>query len=109
MTTLEARPSAPVFSPLSSTPAFTGSVGSTTAIRRIPATKRSLLLPRGRLVHASSPVVELLPQLEVQERLGRDHVGQSPDLVRHVEQRAPVGTDELDEHIELTGGDDDVI
>jgi len=59
-------------------------------------------------VHAGAPVVELLPQLEVQEALGRDHVGKGADPVRDVEQRAAVGADELHEHVELPGGDDDV-
>ncbi len=63
----------------------------------------------GVLVHAGAPVVELLPQLEVQETLGRDHVGQRADPVRDVEQRAAVGADELDEDVELSRGDDDVV
>src|SRR5512147_1711722 len=40
----------------------------------------------GVAVGARAPVVELLPQFEIEERLRRDHLGQRPDAVGHVEQ-----------------------
>ena len=58
---------------------------------------------------AGAPVVELLPELEVEEGLGGDDLWQRPDPVRHVEQRAAVGADDLDEEVEAAGGDDDVV
>ena len=56
-----------------------------------------------------APVVELLPELEVEERLGRHDLGERPDAVRHVEQPAAVGADHLDQEVEAAGGDDDVV
>src|SRR6185436_13713550 len=65
---------------------------------------------RGRwFMQVGAPVVGLLPELEVEEALGGDHVGQRPDSIRDAEQRAPIGADELDEHVELARGDDDVV
>ena len=58
---------------------------------------------------ADAPVVELLPELEVEERLGRDDLGQLADPVRDVEEPVPVGADDLDEDVEAAGGDDDVV
>src|SRR6478735_8386941 len=61
------------------------------------------------LVHVGAPVVRLLPELEVEEALGRDHVRERADPVGDAEQRTSVGADELDEHVELPGGDNDVV
>src|SRR6187431_1999612 len=51
-------------------------------------------------VPTGSPVVQLLPELQVEEALGRDYPRQPADPVRHVEQRAPVGADDLDQEVE---------
>ncbi len=64
---------------------------------------------RRRPIALDAPVVELLPELEVEERLGRDDLGQRPDAVRHVEQPPAVGADDLDEQVEAAGRDDDVV
>src|SRR5690348_12228856 len=55
-----------------------------------------------------APVVELLPELEVEEALGRDDAVERPHAVRQLEQLPPVGADELDEDVELPGRDHDV-
>src|SRR5207249_11979829 len=70
---------------------------------------------RGDVVHAVSvelpcpPVVELLPELEVEERLGGRDAVEGSDPVRDAEQIAAVAADDLDQDVELTGGDDDVV
>ena len=58
--------------------------------------------------HGRAPVVDLLAELEVEEALGRDDAVERADAVRQLEQVPPVRADELDEHVELAGGDDDV-
>src|SRR5881398_3684417 len=50
-----------------------------------------------------APVVQLLPELEVEEALGRDDAVERANAVRQVEQLAAVGADELDEDVELAG------
>ena len=60
------------------------------------------------VLDAGAPVVELLPELEVEEALGRDDAVELAHPVGHVEQLPPVGADELDEDVELPRRDDDV-
>src|SRR5689334_21672245 len=55
-----------------------------------------------------APVVELLVELEVEEALRREDAFEPADPARRLEQLAAVGADELDEDVELPGGDDDV-
>jgi glyoxalase superfamily protein len=62
----------------------------------------------GRTPHAGAPVVELLPQLEVEKALGRDDAVELAHPVGQVEQLPAVGADELDEDVELARGDHDV-
>src|SRR2546426_1061662 len=70
---------------------------------------------RGDIGHAISvelvraPVVELLPELEVEERLGGRDAVEGSDAVRDAEEIAAVAADDLDEDVELAGGDDDVV
>ena len=52
--------------------------------------------------------IKLLHHLEVEERLRRGDPVELAHPVRHVEERAPVVADELDEEVVLTGRDDDV-
>src|SRR5204863_1166300 len=68
----------------------------------------SARLREGGLAGPGAPVVELLPELEVEEALGRDDAVERANAVRQVEQLAAVGADELDEDVELAGGDDHV-
>src|SRR2546430_11670193 len=65
---------------------------------------------RGDIGHAISvelvraPVVELLPELEVEERLGGRDAVEGSDAVRDAEEIAAVAADDLDEDVELAGG-----
>src|SRR5579862_9434458 len=55
------------------------------------------------------PVVELLVHLEVEEGLGRDDAVERTHPVGDVEELAPSLGDDLDDDVELPGGDDDVV
>jgi hypothetical protein len=54
-------------------------------------------------------VVQLLPELEVQEALGRDHSLDPANPVRDLEEVPAVGAEHLHEQVELAGRDDDVV
>src|SRR5581483_11980931 len=57
----------------------------------------------------SPPVVELLPHLEVEERLGGDDALERTHAIRDVEEIPPRCGDDLDDEVELARGDDDVV
>src|SRR2546423_14329810 len=54
------------------------------------------------------PVVELFPHFEVEKSLGRDDAVERAHSVRELEQLGAAGGDDLDDDVELAGGDDDV-
>ena len=60
------------------------------------------------VVEVQAPAVDLLRELQVEERLGRDDAGDRADAVRQLEQVAAVDAQHLDEHVEAAGGDHDV-
>src|SRR5579864_9842332 len=55
------------------------------------------------------PVVELLPHLEIEERLRRYDTVEGAHPVRQVEELAPRRGDDLDDDVELARDDDDVV
>ena len=62
----------------------------------------------GTVTRRRAPVVDLLAELEVEEALGGRDAVEAADAARQLQQVPAVGADELDEHVELAGGDDDV-
>src|SRR5690242_1237456 len=70
--------------------------------------RSSTAIAAGLPGHVGTPVVELLPELEVEEALRRHDAVERAHPVRQLEQLAPVGADELDEDVELAGRDHDV-
>ena len=76
--------------------------------RRAHATSPFQLALRLGRSKPAAPVVDLLPELQVDEALGRDDAVERADAVDDVEQVAPVGAEDLDEEVELAGGDDHV-
>src|SRR6476660_5826038 len=97
MTTLETNPSAPVLRPLSPVSCGTETVSVTVAISA-----------SGLLWDACAPVVEQLPQVEVEKRLGGDDPVQRTETARQREQVPPVGADQLNEQVEAPRRYDDV-
>ena len=91
MTTLETKPSAPVLRP------FSPGVVRAGSRHRVRGGRHQLLLSVG---FAGTPVVELLPELEVQEALGRVHAVERADARGHVQQVAPVDAEHLDDDVE---------
>ena len=93
--------------------ARTSSNALTTSTSRTSGGMTVSFMPAGHrppaVAATDPPVVELLPQLEVEEALGRDDLRERPDPVGHVEQRPAIGADDLDEQVEPARRDDDVV
>src|SRR5262245_54317297 len=111
MTMLETIPSAFPFRPFSpgATPCGCAAAGAVTSPNAGSSRHSSVCLNGGAVDLVRTPVVELLPELQVQERLGRGDAVEPADPVRDVEQVAAVAADDLDEDVELARGDDDVV
>src|SRR5581483_10558917 len=84
-------------------------IGGACPPMRVKWSQRWSPASRRRSVATRSPVVELLPHLEVEKGLGRDDAVERPHPVRELEELGAAGGDDLDDDVELAGGDDDVV
>src|SRR5690349_5826761 len=74
---------------------------------RWPVTLATLAVLRA--VDSGAPLVQLLPQLEVEKGLGRRDAAERAHTARDVEEVTAVPAHDLDEQVELARRDDDVV